>query len=290
LKVNGYMSEKLLTHRAALTNIVRRISIQAGEIILEYFDGFKDKATVQKDDGSPVTQADKEAEIFIEKQLKELMPNVPVIGEESYSCGSRPDLSKHDYFWLVDPLDGTRSFIRGGENFTTNIALIHRGEPVLGVVYVPQKEEIYYGYFDSDTNKGHAYRFYEHSDNEKAMRTRKVPKQGLSVMTSGDHPNDVKHQEFLEDYKVANIIRCASSLKICAIANGKADLYVRFGPTGEWDTAAGHAVLRAAGGDIRDISGKPLRYGENKDDIINPDFIAASGDFFSCMELVSQED
>ena len=283
------MSEKLLMHRAALTNIIRRISIQAGEIVLEYFDGFKDMETAQKSDGSPVTQADKKAEIFIEKQLKELMPGVPVIGEESYSAGLRPDLSKHDYFWLVDPLDGTRSFIRGGNNFTTNIALIYRGQPVLGVVYAPQKEEIYYGYFDAETNDGHAFRYYEHSENEKAIRTRKVPGRGLNVMTSGDYPNDTEHQEFLKDYKVANIIRCASSLKMCTIANGKADLYVRFGPTGEWDTAAGHAVLRAAGGDIRNTAGKPLRYGEKIDDIINPDFIAASGDFFSCMELVSQE-
>jgi 3'(2'), 5'-bisphosphate nucleotidase len=283
------MSEKLLTHRAALTNIIRRISIQAGEIILEYYDGFKDMAPVKKNDGSPVTQADKDAEIFIEKHLKELMPNVPVIGEELYSNGIRPDLSQHDYYWLVDPLDGTRSFIRGEGNFTTNIALIHCGQPVLGVVYAPQKEEIYYGYFDSDTNEGHAYRYFEQSDNEKSIRTRKVPKKGLSVMTSGDYPNESKHQEFLKDYKVANITRCASSLKICAIANGKADLYARFGPTGEWDTAAGHAVLRAAGGDIRDISGNSLRYGENSKDIINPDFIAASNDFFLCMARTSQE-
>ncbi len=283
------MSEKLLTHRAALTNIVRRISIQAGEIILEYYNGFKEMELAKKSDGSPVTQADKEAEIFIEKHLKELMPDVPVIGEESYSNGSRPDLSQNDYFWLVDPLDGTRSFIRGGENFTTNIALIHRGQPVLGVVYAPQKEELYYGYFDSDTNEGHAYRHFEESGKEKSIRTRKMPKQGISVMTSRDYNNDSRHEEFLKGYKVASIIRCASSLKICAIANAKADLYARFGPTGEWDTAAGHAVLRAAGGDIRDMSGKSLQYGGNNEDIINPDFIAASGDLFSCMQQASQE-
>ncbi len=277
------MSEKLLTHRAALANIIRRISIQAGEIILEYYDGFKDMELVEKSDGSPVTKADKEAEIFIEERLNELIPNVPVIGEESYSSGRRADLSRNDYFWLVDPLDGTRSFVRGGENFTTNVALIYRGEPVLGVVYAPQKEEIYYGYFDFDTSVGYAYRHFGQSDKEKAIRTRRMPKKGISVMTSGDHPNDAKHEKFLQNYKVANIIRRASSLKICAIASGKADLYVRFGSTGEWDTAAGHAILRAAGGDIRDLSGNTLRYGENNKDIINPDFIAASGDLFSCM-------
>lgn len=278
------MSEKLLTHRAALTNIVRRIATQAGEITLEYFDGIKDMATVSKSDGSPVTQADKEAEHFIEKQLKELIPELPVIGEEAYANGYRPDLTSHKYFWLVDPLDGTRSFIRGGENFTTNIALVHNGRPVLGVVYAPQKEEIYYGYWDQDTNEGHAFRFNEQSNKEKPIRTRKIPPKGLTVMTSGDHNNDTKNQEFLQNHKVASIIRRASSLKICAIAAGKADLYVRFGPTGEWDTAAGHAILRAAGGDIRDMQGNSLRYGTNKETIINPDFIAGSADFFSCME------
>ena len=282
------MSEKLLTHRAALANIVRRIAVQAGEIILEYFDGIKDMAPVQKGDGSPVTQADKQAEFFIEQELKTLIPGLPIIGEEAYAGGHRPDLSTHDYFWLVDPLDGTRSFIRGKENFTTNIALIYRGEPVLGVINAPEREEIYYGFLDHETNERQAFRYYESSGKEKPIRTRKIPAQGLCVMTSGDAASGARHQEFLQNYKVASVIRRASSLKICAIAKGKADLYVRFGPTGEWDTAAGHAVLRAAGGDIRDVQGNSLRYGMGQK-IINPDFIAASDDFFSCMHQASQE-
>ncbi len=283
------MSEKLLKHRAALTNIVRRISVQAGNVILEYYDGFKEMGAVSKKDGSPVTQADKEAEKYITRQLNEIAPEVPVIGEEAYSSGYRPDVSSQEYFWLVDPLDGTRSFLRGEDSFTTNIALIHNGQPVLGVIYAPQKEEIYYGYTAFENEGGNAGRFYEHSNKEKPIKTRKMPAQGICVMTSGDFPNEEKHQAFLKNYKVASIIRCASSLKMCAVAGGKADLYVRFGPTGQWDTAAGHAILRAAGGDIRDLSGKPLIYGQDINNIINPEFIAASGEFFSCAELAAQE-
>lgn len=279
------MSEKLLTHSTALTNIVRRIAEQAGDIILEYFDGLKDISSTSKSDGSPVTEADKQSESFIYSQLKELMPDIPVIGEEAYSKGERQDLTKGEYFWLVDPLDGTRSFIRGEEDFTVNIALIHKGNPVLGVVNAPAKEEIYCGYIDHETSAGNAFRYYENGNKEKSIKTRKIPAQGLCVMTSGSISNMSRYQEFLENYKVARITRLASSLKICAIARGKADLYLRLGSTGEWDTAAGHAILRAAGGDIRNLQGKPLRYGTGNKTMINPEFIAASNDFFSCSSL-----
>lgn len=278
------MSAKLLSHRAALSNMVSRIAGEAGVLILDYFDGLKDMKARSKEDGSPVTLADQEAERLIEDRLSALIPGIPIIGEEAYSAGCCPDLQDQDYFWLVDPLDGTRAFVRGQGDFTVNIGLVYHGDPVLGIVYAPEKGELYAGFLDEEGTSGQATRFSEESGKENPLRTRKVPRQGLTVMASGDYGDDRQHEEFLKQYKVSSIIRRASSLKICAIAVGKADLYVRFGPTGEWDTAAGHAILRASGGDIRDMKGRSLRYGVGNSDLINPNFVAASADLFACME------
>ena len=274
------MSSKLLTHRAALNNIVKRVAVEAGELILEYFDGIKDMGTSSKQDGSPVTLADQEAEKLIEERLYNILPDIPVIGEESHAAGKRIDLSNQDYFWLVDPLDGTRAFVRGEENFTVNIGLIHKSEPVLGVVYAPEKEELYAGFAEED-GAAQAFRIFGDSDKEKLIKARKVPGKGMTVMSSGFYGDMSKQEQMLGGLKVEKVIRRASSIKICAIATGKADMYPRFGPTCEWDTAAGHAVLRASGGDIRNMDGAPLRYGVGRDDLINPDFVAASSDVFS---------
>ncbi len=278
------MSSKLLDHRAALSNIVRRVAVDAGELILEYFDGIKDMCTKSKGDGSIVTLADQEAERLIENRLVDILPNVPVIGEESYANGKRVDLSNHDYFWLVDPLDGTRAFVAGEGDFTVNIGLIHRYEPVLGVIYAPEIGELYFGFTDVNGNS-QSMRYFEDSDNEKQMRTRCIPKKGLTVMSSGYRSKVDAQEEMLEQLKVSSVIRRASSVKICEIANGKADLYPRFGATCEWDTAAGHAILRAAGGDIRDLKGNSLKYGMGKD-FLNPYFIAASGDVLKYLEIL----
>ena len=277
------MSSKLLNHRAALNNSVKRIAVEAGELILEYFDGVKDMGTQSKGDGSPVTLADQEAERLIEARLIDILPDIPVIGEESHANGKRVDLSKHDYFWLVDPLDGTRAFVAGEEDFTVNIGLIHKSEPVLGVIYAPEIGELYSGFIDGNGDS-QSVRYFEDSDNEKQMRTRSMPKKGLTVMSSGYSSKVAAQEEMLEQLKVSSVVRRASSIKICVIANGKADLYPRFGPTCEWDTAAGHAILRAAGGDIRDLKGNSLKYGAGNDDLLNPHFIAASGDVLAHLE------
>ena len=271
------MSLKLLSSQAALCNMVRRIAVEAGELILEYADGIKDMQASAKDDGSPVTLADQEAERLIEARLLNILPDIPVVGEESFSSGMRINFSSHEYFWLVDPLDGTKAFIAGESEFTVNIGLIYKGDPVLGVIYAPEKGELYSGYCGADTK---ASRYFEDSDTEKDMRARSMPKHGLTVMSSNYHGGSVKQDNFLEQFKVNKIVRKSSSLKICALANGRADLYLRFGPTCEWDTAAGHAILRAAGGDIRDMDGNSLKYGGAHTDLLNPDFIAASGDVF----------
>ncbi len=272
------MSSKLLSHHGALCNMVRRIAVDAGALILEYADGIKDMEATSKDDGSPVTLADKAAESLIEKCLLDMFPDIPVIGEESFSSKSI-NFADHEYFWLVDPIDGTKAFIAGEPDYTVNIGLIHKSEPVLGVIYAPEKGELYSGYCSERDTK--ASRYFEDSDTEKDMRVRSMPKHGLTVMSSNYHGGCKDQDKMLEQFKINKIMRKSSSLKICMVANAKADLYPRFGATCEWDTAAGHAILRAAGGDIMDMSGNSLKYGGDHPDLLNPNFIAASGDILN---------
>lgn len=257
--------------------MVRRIAVDAGALILEYSDGIKDMEIRSKGDGSPVTLADKEAEILIEKRLLDIFPNIPVIGEESFAS-KNINIADHEYFWLVDPIDGTKAFVAGEPDYTVNIGLVHRNDPILGVIYAPEKGELYSGHCGDVTK---ASRYFEDSDTEKDMRVRSMPKHGLTVMSSNYHGGCEAQDKMLEQFKVNKIMRKSSSLKICMVANAKADLYPRFGATCEWDTAAGHAILRAAGGDIMDMSGKPLKYGGVHPDLLNPDFIAASHDILN---------
>ena len=262
---------KLLQNLPALTNIVRRIAIEAGEITLKYYDDIDNANVDAKADGSPVSLADQEAEKLIQEKLAEVTPGIPMIGEEAASADQCPSLKEHDYFWLVDPLDGTKEFISGGEDFTVNIALIHKGEPIMGVVYVPVTEDIYAGH-----EPGSAIRWNPERAEDKPISVRQPPAEGLTVVASASHGNTEKLDTFLEGFKVKKLMKRGSSLKICAIAEGKADLYPRFGPTCEWDTAAGHAVLRAAGGFLTDTDGTPLCYGGLREKYLNPEFIASA--------------
>lgn len=270
---------KLLQNPGALCNIVRRIAIEAGEITLKYFEDIDTSGVEEKSDGSPVSLADREAEAYIQLCLLQHMPEIPLIGEEAAELGQLPDLEEAEYFWLVDPLDGTKEFVSGGNDFTVNIALIHKGVPVLGVVYAPATATGYAGYTDA---KGvqNAIRWTAESDRDRPITVRQPPKQGLTVVASVRHGSQEKLDSFLEEYKIEKIIKRGSSLKICAVAEGKADLYPRFGPTCEWDTAAGDAVLRAAGGFMTDLDGNPLRYGGRDPKFLNPEFVACSFRWF----------
>tara|TARA_B100000378_G_scaffold274852_1_gene269924 strand:- start:868 stop:1707 length:840 start_codon:yes stop_codon:yes gene_type:complete len=265
-------SDKLLSYPKALCEQVKRLAVEAGDITLDYFDeGGVDSQ--QKEDGSPVTLADQHAEKVIIKGLNEMTPSVPVVGEESMAAGKKPDISKSDYFWLVDPLDGTKEFISGSGDFTVNIALIFKGEPVIGVVYAPYHGLLYAGF-----GLGTATKWLEDTDIEKKILTRRAPVEGLTVVASKSHGKGEKLDKFLTDYKVKKLLKKGSSLKICAVAAGKADIYPRFGPTCEWDTAAADAILRAAGGVMTDTNGNPLVYGGRREGFLNPEFIAWSGD------------
>ena len=261
---------KLLAHPTALCNIVRRIALEAGEITLKYYDMADVGQLSDKSDGSPVTLADQEAEAFIQKSLSDILPDVPMIGEERAAAGEDEIFDSQSYYWCVDPLDGTKEFIGGGEEFTVNIALIHQTQPVLGVVYIPVTGILYAGYGDV------AIRWSEETKTEKPISVRPPPARGVTVVASKSHGDKGKLDTFLEGFKVAKTIQKGSSLKICTIAEGKADLYPRFGPTCHWDTAAAHAVLKAAGGDMTDINGVSLTYDPAVPGFYNPEFIASS--------------
>lgn len=266
------MTEKLLKNPEALTNMVRRIARHAGAITLQYFDEAGYHGADLKGDGSPVTKADQEAEIYIEKELLKILPAIPMVGEESVEEGRKTDLSAQDYFWLVDPLDGTKSFISGEDSFTVNIGLIHNKKPVLGVVFAPARGELFCGFTNPD-GSGKALRWLEDTDHEKEIRVRRPPEKGLTVVASKSHGSGEKLDRFLAGFKVEKEIKYGSSLKICMVAVGKADLYPRFGPTCEWDTAAAHAIVKAAGGYLTDTSGKELTYGGRDPKFLNPEFI-----------------
>lgn len=267
------MSKRLLDHPAALCNMVRRIALEAGEITLEYFDDTGYNGHDAKGDGSPVTLADQKAEEFIEQALTDITPDIPMVGEEAVSEGRIPDLSQTEYYWMVDPLDGTKEFISGSGDYTVNIALIKRDKPVLGVVYAPVPGELYAG-----SGPGTAVRWLDDTDKEKSIHVRNPPERGLTVVASRSHGDPEKLETFLGGYKIDKLIKRGSSLKICAVAAGKADIYPRFGPTCEWDTAAGHAILLSAGGNIVKPDGSPFLYGKVDRKFLNSEFIAKSGD------------
>lgn len=268
---------KILQHLPALCNQVRRIAIEAGDLTLEYFDESGYHGADEKADGSPVTIADKKAEDLITAALKNITPDVLIIGEEAAAADAendkgRPDLREVEYFWLVDPLDGTKEFISGSGDYTVNIALIRNHEPVLGVVYAPAHGELY-----AACGEGTAIKWIEDSGKERPIEVRELPDKGLTIVSSKSHGKGDKLEKFLSHYKIQKQVQRGSSLKMCVIAAGKGDMYPRFGLTCEWDTAAAHAVLNAAGGCITDIEGNELRYGLGiNEKFLNPEFIARS--------------
>ncbi|MFN7114136.1 MAG: 3'(2'),5'-bisphosphate nucleotidase CysQ [Alphaproteobacteria bacterium] len=236
----------------------------AGAIELKYYHEGAD--VIDKADGSPVTRADQEAEALIAAALKDIAPDIPMVGEESVAAGTIPDISGGRFF-LVDPLDGTREFITGGGDFTVNIALLENFIPVMGIIYVPVSDALYYG------ANGKAFMSLQGAPAQE-MRVRAVPPQGLTVVASKRHGDPEGLENFLKGRSVDTMISRSSSLKFCVIAAGEADLYPRLGPTSEWDTAAGDAILRAAGGKVTQLDGQPLVYGKADQKFLNPAFVA----------------
>ena len=224
-----------------------------------------------KSDGSPVSEADRRAERVIVARLSEAFPDVPIVAEEEASAAGAPAVASR--FFLVDPLDGTKEFIARNGEFTVNIALIENGVPVAGVVVAPALNVIYVGVMGEGASKGNDR---EGPGTMTAIRTRPCPNPPVAL-ASRSHLTPAT--EFV--LRRAGVQECrniGSSLKFCLLAEGVADFYPRLGPTMEWDTAAGDAVLRAAGGLVVQLDGKPLRYGRTNSaagrDFENPHFLA----------------
>lgn len=241
---------------------------------MEYFEAMDEADIQDKSDGSPVTQADRSAEALIEKHIFEITPDIPLVGEEAAEAGRLPDIKESEYFWCVDPLDGTKEFITGSGDFTVNIALIHHQKPVLGVVYAPYTGELFSGVVGEGSVMMREDLVKGGISSEKEITVRPAPARGLIAVASKSHSDTEKLDNFLESYKVSKIIKRGSSLKICMIASGKADIYPRLGPTCEWDTAAAHAILKAAGGEVLDLKGHPLSYAHQDRGFLNPEFVA----------------
>lgn len=212
-----------------------------------------------KGDNSPVTNADKEISDFIYNGLMALTPTIPIICEEREIV-----TLNEEQFWLIDPIDGTKSYVKGEDTYTVNIALIKNGMPVIGLIYQPSMHKLYY------TDANNVLRVEQ---NDVEVNFDVLPKNHYSAVVSSRWSNsDTKN--FLEKHLITKVVSVPSSIKLCLIAEGKADIYPKFGTTMEWDIAAGHALIKANGGNVVDLDGNELVY--QKKNFLNPHFYAYS--------------
>jgi 3'(2'), 5'-bisphosphate nucleotidase len=239
------------------------IAFDAGAAIMRHYE--TGVSAQKKADASPVTIADHEAEAFILSALSRVAPDIPVVAEEEAAAGRLPQTGQR--FFLVDPLDGTREFLNRNGEFTVNIGLIDHGAPILGVVFAPAQDRMFAGAAGSGA-------FEISKGARRAISARQPPRAGMTAVASRSH-RDAQTDNILAGHRIAAMVNAGSSLKFCLIAAGEADIYPRAGRTMEWDTAAGHAVLNAAGGRVTLTDGRtPLTYGKAQDGFANPHFIA----------------
>ncbi|MCP4183397.1 MAG: 3'(2'),5'-bisphosphate nucleotidase CysQ [Hyphomicrobiales bacterium] len=250
-----------------IIEVIKPLMLASSNIAMKHY---RNLSNVQyKSDNSPLTDADLEIDHLIYERLSHEFPDIALITEEKSE--SHKVLPKEAAFFLVDPIDGTKEFINQRDEFTINIGLIENGEPVLGAVCVPAKQQLYIGSRDNG-----AFVFQYDMANDRIGAAIKLnpatpDNKALKIVASRSHLCK-NTQEFIEVNEVGTLVNAGSSLKFCLLANGAADLYPRYGPTMEWDTAAGHAVLMAAGGRVDDLTGTPLKYG--KKGLLNGIFIA----------------
>ena len=244
---------------------IEKISRDAGDAIMEVY---KNTINVSyKLDHSPLTEADLNANRIIVNALKYFYPEVPILTEEA--VGDFKGINKKGFYWLVDPLDGTKEFIQRNGEFTVNIALIQKGEPILGVVFAPEKNLLY----RAAKNQG-AFKREKDDHLKKIQAVRHTPGSSWIVTGSRSHEDEAT-QAWLQNLGEYQFMPMGSSLKICLVAEGMAHIYPRFGPTSLWDTAAAHIILKEAGGDLRDLEGYALNYADPSQ-VLNPSFIASS--------------
>jgi 3'(2'), 5'-bisphosphate nucleotidase len=263
--------QRLATLNAQACDLAR----QAGEKIMHFYEG--GAAVTWKKDASPLTSADTASHDFLVKALQSLSPETPVVSEESGEAINGL-LAADSSFWLVDPLDGTKEFVKGTNEFTVNIALVEAGRPVMGVVYAPALNLIYYGLrnFGSWRKAG--------DEAPTSISTRRADASRLSVVASKDHAGPLV-DAMLARLTSPQLQSMGSSLKFCLVAEGKADLYLRDLPTMEWDTAAAQCVVEAAGGGVYSLDGKRLCYG--KADLKNPAIMTVGDVQYNWSSLIS---
>ena len=255
----------LIDNKPNIIEEIIKVSQDAGKAILDIYNK-SDSDFEVKEDKSPLTKADISSHNIIINSLKNLTPSIPIISEEG--CGI-PLKERSDWkeYWLIDPLDGTKEFLKRNGEFTVNIALIRKNEPVLGVINIPAMEKIFW----ADRDNG------SHSINADGklikMNVEKDMEGPIKIAASRSHYNN-KLDSILAELKDYELINVGSSIKFCLVASGEADIYIRIGPTSEWDTAAGEAIVKFAGGRVISTLGKQISYNK-KESFLNPDFIVS---------------
>ena len=250
---------------------VSDIARRAGKAIMEVYQ--QDFDVEHKCDGSPLTKADMAAHNLIKSALHQLTPDIPLLSEESRDI-AWDDRSKWQTYWLVDPLDGTKEFVNRNGEFTVNIALISGHRPIMGVVYAPVYDILYVGCEGSGASRK------EKDGPEMQISVRQFSGECPTLVASRSHRGEALEQvieRINAKHGDADILSMGSSFKLCLVAEGKADLYPRLGLTSEWDTAAAHAVVNAAGGHVIDLNGNELQY--NKEDLLNPWFVVCDAEY-----------
>jgi 3'(2'), 5'-bisphosphate nucleotidase len=253
-----------------LTHAVCKIAMAAAGLIMDVYK--TDFVVKQKDDRSPLTMADMASHKIICEKLTEVTPDIPILSEESTDI---PFTERNLWtrYWLVDPLDGTREFVKRNGEFTINIALIEQHTPKVGVVHIPVTGITYFA------TKGHGAFKILPGEKAKKIKVRPTQTDNITVAGSRSHGND-KQQAFINALENIEVIAIGSSLKFCLLAEGKVDIYPRFGPTSEWDTAAAQCIVEEAGGTVTDTSLEVLRY-NTKESLINPDFLVIADSSFN---------
>ncbi len=261
--------------REGLAKGLIEAAVEAAGAIMSHYEN--DIEVMRKDDRSPVTKADHEAEEILLNALHRLAPHIPVVAEEEVAAGRVPETLGAQFF-LVDPLDGTKEFLKRNDQFTVNIGLIEEGVPTMGVVYAPAMARLFYA-----TGPGKAFSQTVHPEKgaggigenaPQPIAARTPPPEGLVAVSSGSHKHEAV-EEFLRAFNITAHKEMGSSLKFCLIATGEADIYPRQPQSScEWDVAAAHAVLRAAGGEVTGLDGAPFDYGHAERGFLNPGFVA----------------
>ena len=257
------LSRKIFTEKKIL-NSIKTLMEDADKAILKIYNSIDFGNKIKKDD-TPVTKADLAAHNVLLSGLKALTPDIPIVSEEDAKSHYIP--RNNSIYWLIDPLDGTKEFIKRNGEFTCNLALIEHNKPTLGFITIPAKNELYFG--------GKSFGAFVKNLNKELLQLKHYKKAGVTrIVASKSHLNEETKKFINKQLGKIEIVQAGSSLKFLKIASGEADLYPRLAPTCEWDTAAGHAILEGAGGQVlQAYNNKPLIYG--KSEILNPHFIAS---------------